>query len=138
MNVFKTFAIYVLAALGELGGTYCYWRWLREGGPASLAVVGILVLLGYAVIQTFQPESRYGRVYAAYAGIFLVGAMLWGRLIDGTAPDRFDIIGGAIALVGVVVVLYGRVMFAHFSPAVVVDEPLSAIADDPVPESEED
>lgn len=64
------------------------------------------------VIQTYQPESKYGRVYAAYAGICLVGAMLWGRLIDGTAPDRFDILGGVIALVGVVVVLYGRLVFA--------------------------
>ncbi len=112
MDVFKTFGIYIIAAIGELGGTYCYWRWLKEKGPGWLPVLGILALLGYAVIQTYQPESKYGRVYAAYAGIFLVGAMLWGWLIDGTAPDRFDIMGGAIALVGVVVVLYGRVVFA--------------------------
>ena len=75
-------------------------------------MLGLLALLGYAVIQTCQPESKYGRVYAAYADVFLVGAMLWGWLIDGTAPDRFDIMGGAIALVGVVVVLYGRVVLA--------------------------
>jgi small multidrug resistance family-3 protein len=112
MDVAKTFAIYIAAALGELGGTYCYWRWLKEKGPVWLPVLGLVALLGYAVIQTYQPESRYGRVYAAYAGIFLVGAMAWGWLIDGNAPDRFDVIGGVIALVGVVVVLYGRNVFA--------------------------
>jgi small multidrug resistance family-3 protein len=74
--------------------------------------VGLAALLGYAVVQTLQPESRYGRVYAAYAGIFLVGAMLWGWLIDGKVPDRFDVIGAAVAMVGVVIVLYGRTVFA--------------------------
>jgi small multidrug resistance family-3 protein len=112
MDVVRTFAIYIAAAVGELGGTYCYWRWLKEKGSGWLPLVGLLALLGYAIIQTYQPESKYGRVYAAYAGIFLVGAMLWGWLIDGTVPDRFDVIGGAIALFGVVVVLYGRNVFA--------------------------
>jgi small multidrug resistance family-3 protein len=111
MDVVKTYAIYVAAALGELGGTYCYWRWLREKGPSWLPVMGLLALLGYAAVQTLQPESRYGRVYAAYAGFFLVGAMLWGWLIDGKAPDRFDFIGGTIDMVGVVVVLFGRRIF---------------------------
>jgi len=112
MDIARTFGIYVAAALGELGGTYCYWRWLREKGPASLAVLGLLALLGYALVQTLQPQSRYGRVYAAYAGVFLVGAMLWGWLIDGKAPDRFDLIGAGVALVGVVIVLYGRNVLA--------------------------
>ena len=70
-----------------------------------------MALLGYAVIQTYQPESKYGRVYAAYAGIFLVGAMLWGG-IDGTHPTASTSSAGLIALVGVVVVLYGRDVFA--------------------------
>ena len=112
MDVLRTFAIYVAAAIGELGGTYCYWRWLKEHGTWGLAVVGLAALLGYAVVQTLQPESRYGRVYAAYAGVFLVGAMLWGWLIDGKVPDRFDVIGAAVAMVGVVIVLYGRTVFA--------------------------
>ena len=111
MDVFRTFGIYVVAAIGELGGTYCYWRWLREKGPGWLAVLGLVALLGYALVQTLQPESKYGRVYAAYAGVFLVGAMLWGWLIDGNTPDRFDVIGGAIAMAGVVVVLFGRQVF---------------------------
>ena len=74
--------------------------------------MGLAALLGYAVVQTLQPQTRYGRVYAAYAGVFLVGATLWGWLIDGKTPDRFDVIGAAVAMVGVVIVLYGRVVFA--------------------------
>jgi small multidrug resistance family-3 protein len=112
MDPAKTFAIYVVAALGELGGTYCCWRWLRDHGPWPLALLGLAALLGYAAVQTLQPDARYGRVYAAYAGVFLVGAMLWGWLIDGKTPDRFDVIGAAVALIGVVIVLYGRNVFA--------------------------
>jgi drug/metabolite transporter superfamily protein YnfA len=65
MDVVRTFAIYVAAAIGELAGTYCYWRWLKEKGPGWLPILGLLALLGYAVIQTYQPESKYSRVYAA-------------------------------------------------------------------------
>ena len=73
MDVVKTFAIYIAAAIGELGGTYCYWRWLKGHGPWGLAILGIVALVGYAVVQTYQPEIKYGRVYAAYAGVFLAG-----------------------------------------------------------------
>ena len=107
----RILVIYVAAAIGELSGTYAVWRWLKAGGPAVLALLGLAALFGYAVVQTLQPESRYGRVYAAYAGVFLVGAMLWGWLIDGKTPDRFDWIGAAITLLGVVVVLFGRRLF---------------------------
>ena len=110
--IVKTFVIYVFAALGELGGTYAFWRWLKGGGTAYLAVVGLAALLFYAIIQTYQPEGGYGRVYAAYAGVFLVGAMLWGWAIDGSTPDRYDFIGAAVTMVGVVVVIFGRRVFA--------------------------
>ena len=106
------FAIYILAALSELSGTYAFWRWLKGGGPAYLALVGLAALLLYAVVQTYQPEGVYGRVYAAYAGVFLVGAMLWGWAIDGKAPDRFDFIGAGITMLGVVVIIFGRRIFA--------------------------
>jgi small multidrug resistance family-3 protein len=110
--IVKTFVIYFFAALGELGGTYAFWRWLKGGGSAYLALAGMAALLFYAVVQTYQPEGAYGRVYAAYAGVFLVGAMLWGWVIDGKMPDRFDFIGAAITMVGVVVVIFGRRIFA--------------------------
>jgi small multidrug resistance family-3 protein len=112
MTALKTFGIFVAALLGELGGTYAVWRWLREGATATLAIVGVVALFAYAVVQTFQPEDRYGRLFAAYAGVFLIGALIWGWLVAGNQPDRYDWTGAAIVLVGVVVVLFGRDIFA--------------------------
>jgi drug/metabolite transporter superfamily protein YnfA len=66
----------------------------------------------YAAVQTLQPEDRYGRLFAGYAGVFLIGALLWGWGIDGKAPDRFDWLGAGVVLVGVVIVLWGRQLFA--------------------------
>jgi small multidrug resistance family-3 protein len=111
VTALKTFALFVVALLGELGGTYAIWRWLRTDAPRILALVGVASLFAYAVVQTFQPEDRYGRLFAAYAGLFLIGALLWGWGVDGRQPDRFDWLGGAIVLVGVVVVLWGRDIF---------------------------
>ncbi len=112
MTTLKTIAIFLAAALGELAGTYAVWRWLRTGASAFLVLAGLAALLAYAVVQTYQPEDRYGRVYAAYAGVFLIGAMLWGWGVDGKAPDRFDWLGAALVLAGVVVVMWGRRLVA--------------------------
>lgn len=108
MLVVKTFAIFLAALAGELGGTYAVWRWLRGGETPLLAPAACALLLGYAAVQTLQPEDRYGRLFAGYAGMFLIGALLWGWGVDGKTPDRFDWIGAAIVLAGVVVVLFGR------------------------------
>jgi small multidrug resistance family-3 protein len=100
------------AVVSELGGTYAIWRWLRTDSPPLLGLVGAAALFGYAVVQTLQPEDRYGRLFAAYAGVFLIGAMLWGWGVDGKEPDRFDWIGAAVVLLGAVVILWGRRIFA--------------------------
>jgi small multidrug resistance family-3 protein len=113
MDVVRVIAILTAAALGELGGTYAIWRWRRLEGPAVLMLVGILALLAYALVQTFQSATRYGRIYAAYAGVFLVGAMLWGWAFDGRAPDRFDWIGAGLALLGAATILWGRTLFTR-------------------------
>ncbi len=112
MSALKTIGIFLAAALAELGGTYALWRWLREGGAPLLALAGVAALFGYAVVQTYQPASHYGRVYAAYAGVFMVGATFWGWLVDGRTPDRFDAIGAAIVLLGVATIVWGRRIFA--------------------------
>ena len=102
----------MLAALAELSGTYAVWRWLRTGATPLLALVGLAALFAYALVQTLQPTDRYGRLFAAYAGVFLIGALLWGWVIDGKQPDRFDWIGAAVVLIGVVIVMWGRQLFS--------------------------
>ena len=103
--IFLSIFLFILAGLFEIGGGYLIWIWLREGKGIEFAVLGAILLVLYGVIPTLQ-TSNFGRVYAAYGGIFIVLALLWGWQIDGVIPDRYDIIGGAIALVGVFVIMY--------------------------------
>ena len=81
------------------------WLWLREGKPFLYGLWGAVILVIYGVIPTLQP-AHFGRVYAAYGGVFIVLSIMWGWKVDDIAPDRFDLIGGAIALVGVAIIMY--------------------------------
>ena len=112
MFAVKTGVIFLIAVVGELSGVYAIWRWRREAGPAWLIGAGIGALFLYALVQTFQPETSFGRLYAAYAGVFLLGAMSWGWLIDGHRPDGADLLGAGIVVVGIVVILFGRKIIA--------------------------
>jgi len=105
MDIVKSVLFFLVAGLCEIGGGYLVWLWLREGKSIWCGVAGALVLVLYGVAPTFQP-ANFGRVYAAYGGVFVVLSILWGWRIDGIAPDRFDIIGGAVALVGVLIIMY--------------------------------
>lgn len=87
------------------------WQWLREHKSIVWGVLGGVLLLAYGVIPTWQAESAFGRVYAAYGGIFMVLSLVWARLVEGWRPDRFDLIGGALALIGLVVIMWGRDIF---------------------------
>jgi small multidrug resistance family-3 protein len=101
----KSLFYFLLAGLFEIGGGYLVWLWLREGKSLGLGILGGLILCLYGVIPTMQPAG-FGRVYAAYGGIFIVLSILWGWKIDQVQPDRYDLIGGAIALAGVLVIMY--------------------------------
>lgn len=105
MEYLKSIFFFVLAGLCEIGGGYLIWFWLREGKGWEFAVLGAVVLVLYGVIPTLQP-ANFGRVYAAYGGIFIFMALLWGGQIDRIVPDRFEIIGAVIALVGVFIIMY--------------------------------
>ncbi len=104
-TITQSFGLFILAGLCEIGGGYLVWQWLREGKSIGYAAAGAVILMLYGVIPTFQP-AHFGRVYAAYGGIFIVLALLWGWGIDGTRPDRFDVIGMLICLLGMAVIMY--------------------------------
>lgn len=105
MAVLKSLVFFVAAGLCEIGGGYLFWLWIREKRPAWLAAIGAFVLVGYGIIPTLQP-APFGRVYAAYGGIFIVLSLAWGWSVDGVRPDRWDGIGGAIALIGALIMMY--------------------------------
>jgi small multidrug resistance family-3 protein len=96
---------FLLAGLCEIGGGYLVWLWLREGKGFGYGALGGLVLMLYGVIPTLQP-ANFGRVYAAYGGVFIVLSVLWGWKVDKVTPDKFDLIGSTVALVGVLIMMY--------------------------------
>jgi small multidrug resistance family-3 protein len=107
----RTILLYIFAGLAEIGGGWLVWQWLREGRGLLYGLLGAAVLVAYGVIPTLQSEQAFGRVYAAYGGVFIVLSLAWGWLIDGWRPDRFDLLGAGIALIGVFVIIWGRRWF---------------------------
>jgi small multidrug resistance family-3 protein len=105
MLVAKSLFLFIVAGLFEIGGGYLVWLWLREGRSIWVAAAGAVVLILYGIVPTLQP-ANFGRVYAAYGGVFVVLSILWGWEIDNILPDRFDVIGGLICLIGVGVIMY--------------------------------
>lgn len=105
MLIVKSLFFFFLAGLCEIGGGYLFWQWLREEKSIVYAVVGSVILVLYGVFPTFQP-AHFGRVFAAYGGVFIIMAVWWGWQIDGIQPDRYDLIGSLIALVGVSIIMY--------------------------------
>ena len=101
----KSLALFIVAGICEIGGGYLVWLWLRNGKGILLGALGGFVLFLYGVIPTLQP-AHFGRVYAAYGGVFVALSILWGWWVDKQAPDRFDVIGGLICIVGVAVIMY--------------------------------
>jgi small multidrug resistance family-3 protein len=106
MNAARAIGLFIAAGLAEIGGGYLIWRWLREGAPIIVGVIGAIVLVVYGVIPTLQRSSDFGRIYAAYGGVFVVASLLWGWGVDGFRPDRYDCIGAAIVVVGVAVIYF--------------------------------
>jgi len=105
MEITKSLFFFVLAGLCEIGGGYLVWIWLRDGKSIWFALVGAIILIIYGIVPTLQP-ANFGRVYAAYGGIFIVLSILWGWQIDGVTPDKFDIIGSLVSLMGAFIVMY--------------------------------
>lgn len=102
-----TLAPYVLAAFAEIAGCFAFWAWLRLGKSPLWAIPGIAALILFAWALTLVETSHAGRAYAAYGGIYITAAILWLWAIEGARPDRWDLIGGAVALIGTAIILFG-------------------------------
>jgi small multidrug resistance family-3 protein len=102
----RSIALFAVAAIAEIGGAYLMWQAIKEGRGVLFALAGAVALAGYGAIAALQPDANFGRVLAAYGGVFIVGSLLWGMIFDGFRPDRFDIAGALACLVGVVVIMY--------------------------------
>jgi small multidrug resistance family-3 protein len=101
----RSLGLFAAAGVCEIGGGWLVWKWLRDGRPAWWGLLGGIVLMLYGVIPTLQ-ASHFGRVYAAYGGFFIVLSLLWGWYFDGNRPDWPDVLGAAIALIGVSLMIY--------------------------------
>lgn len=104
----RSVPLFILAAVFEIGGAWLIWKAVREGGTWWWAIVGGAALVAYGFIAALQTDPNFGRVLAAYGGVFVAGSLAWGVALDGFRPDRYDLIGAAICLVGVGVIMYAR------------------------------
>ena len=105
MTVLRTIGLFLAAAVCEIGGAWLVWQGVREGRGLKFIAGGCVALAIYGLVATAQPESNFGRVLAAYGGVFVAGSLGWGMVVDGFRPDRFDTIGALICLVGVGVIM---------------------------------
>ncbi|MEU8814328.1 YnfA family protein [Actinoplanes sp. NPDC048796] len=106
MNVLRSIALFLLAALAEIGGAWLVWQGVREQRGLLFAGAGVVALGAYGFVATLQPDANFGRILAAYGGIFVAGSLAWGMLVDGFRPDRYDLIGAAVCLAGVGIIMY--------------------------------
>jgi small multidrug resistance family-3 protein len=100
-----TLLIYPLAALAEIAGCFAFWAWLRLDRSALWLAPGILSLALFAWLLTLVPSDAAGRAYAAYGGVYIAASLVWLWLVEGQRPDRFDLAGAAICIVGAAVIL---------------------------------
>jgi small multidrug resistance family-3 protein len=105
MAIVKSILIFILAGFCEIGGGYLVWLWLKEGKPVWYGLLGGLILIAYGIVATLQP-ANFGRVYATYGGVFIIMSLLWGWKVDHFTPDRYDMIGAILALIGIFIMFY--------------------------------
>ena len=106
MTVLRSLALFALAAVTEIGGAWLIWQSVREHRGVLWAGAGIVALGAYGFVATLQPDASFGRILAAYGGVFVAGSLAWGVAFDAFHPDRWDLTGAAICLVGVAVIMY--------------------------------
>ncbi|MBB6556280.1 YnfA family protein [Nonomuraea rubra] len=106
MTMVRSLVLFALAALAEIGGAWLVWQGVREQRGLLWIGAGVIALGLYGFVATLQPDANFGRILAAYGGVFVAGSLAWGMVVDGFRPDRWDVIGAVICLAGVLVIMY--------------------------------
>ena len=106
MSVVMSLVLFALAALAEIGGAWLVWQGIREDRGWLWVGAGFIALGLYGLVATLQPDANFGRILAAYGGVFVAGSLAWGMAVDGFRPDRYDVVGAVVCLVGVAVIVY--------------------------------
>ena len=106
MTIIRSLALFAVAAVAEIGGAWLIWQGVREHRSLLWVGAGVAALGVYGFVATFQPDPHFGRILAAYGGVFVAGSLAWGVLIDRFRPDRYDLAGAIICLIGVAVIMY--------------------------------
>ena len=106
MDIGRSVVLFLVAAIAEIGGAWLVWQGVREQRGLLWVVGGVVALGAYGFVATFQPDPHFGRILAAYGGVFVAGSLAWGMVLDGFRPDRFDVIGALVCLAGVAVIMY--------------------------------
>jgi small multidrug resistance family-3 protein len=106
MSVIRTLALFVVAAIAEIGGAWLVWQGVREHRGVAWIGAGVAALAAYGFVATLQEDANFGRILAAYGGIFVAGSLAWGIVLDGFRPDRWDYLGASVCLVGVAVIMF--------------------------------
>ena len=106
MLIARSVALFLAAAVLEIGGAWLVWQGVREHRGWLWVGLGVVALGAYGFVATLQPDADFGRILAAYGGGFVAGSLAWGMALDGYRPDRFDVVGALVCLVGVAVIMY--------------------------------
>ncbi|AUG76464.1 hypothetical protein CFP65_1576 [Kitasatospora sp. MMS16-BH015] len=106
MTVLRSILLFLLAAVLEIGGAWLVWQGTRDHRGWPWIGAGIIALGAYGFVATLQADSHFGRILAAYGGVFVAGSLLWGMALDGYRPDRYDVLGALICLAGVGIIMY--------------------------------
>src|SRR3982751_6466073 len=100
MTLVRSLLLFVVAAVAEIGGAWLVWQGWREHRGPWFVLAGAVALVAYGGVATLQPDPHFGRILAAYGGVFVAGSLAWGVLVDRFRPDRWDLVGAALCLVG--------------------------------------
>lgn len=106
MDTLRSISLFITAAIAEIGGAWLVWQGVREHRGMAWIGAGVIALGLYGFVATLQPDANFGRILAAYGGVFVAGSLIWGMVMDGFKPDRYDVTGALVCLLGVAVIMY--------------------------------